>query len=111
MSACPSSFCTVIEQMRGKCVAQGMRRERPVGAHLGRVAFEQIPEGLARHPLATRGDKHRVGGAMMQQFGSRTRQIALKPGNGLLTERHEALLRALAHYAQHARIKAELTHA
>jgi hypothetical protein len=85
-----------------------MRRQ--VRAHVGllRVALDDVPELLARHPVAARGHEQRVGRACAEQRRPRVAQVALDPAVRDFAERHEPFLRALAHHAHDALVEPDL---
>src|SRR6267154_4709814 len=51
-------------------------------------------------------DEHVIAGPFLEYRGPAFLQIAREPGEGLLTQRHETLLRALAENAHHAHVEA-----
>ena len=93
---------TVVEQVRGKGVAQGVRRQRRQHAGRARMLLHQVPEGLARHGAAARGHEQRVARLALENGRARLAQVAHQPGVRLLAERHQAFLAALAARAQGA---------
>ena len=63
------------------------------------VAADQVPERLARHAGAAVGQKQRIA------LPASAFHIPRDPFRRLLAERHQALLRALAHRAHHASVE------
>src|SRR6266852_6507700 len=98
----------MVEQMRGEGVAQRVRRERSAREGCPGALLYQVPERLPRHRTTAPRDEHVVAGPFPQKRGPAFLRIARQPGERLLTERHEALLRALAEDADHAHVEAHL---
>src|SRR2546428_280591 len=71
-----------------------------------RASLDQLPESLPRHRPPAPGHEDEVARALFQQRGPRLLRIARKPGERLLSERYQALLRALAEDAHHAHVEA-----
>ena len=96
----------MVEQVRGKGMAQGVRRQGRGDARLQGVFFDQVPKHGARHrPTgqgAALGHKHRIGGRAAQQSRTGLRQVAVEPLAGHLAKRHQALFVALAQNLDHA---------
>ncbi len=94
--------------MRRERVAQGVRRELRRHIRFARIAFDDVPELLARHRVAARGHEHRVGRARAENLAARLAQVARQPIVRLLAERHEPLLEPLAHRAYDALVETDL---
>src|SRR5690606_14147909 len=92
----------MVEQMGGEGMAQGVWRQRLADAGHPGLVLDAVPEGLAGHLLAAQAGEQHVAGPAVEQEGPRLAQVALDPGDGLLAQRHQALLAALAEYPQHA---------
>src|SRR5690606_8634275 len=99
---------TVIEQMGGKGMAQRVWRQRPGNAGHPGLLLDTMPEGLAGHLRATQAGKQHVAGLAVEQEGPRLAQVAPDPGDGLLAQRHQALLAALAEHPQDALTQIDL---
>src|SRR3569833_1359478 len=89
----------VIEQMRGERVPQGMRRELFGYTGLTGVALDDVPEGLARHPITPPRREQIVGLALEQNLTARAVEEFRQPAHGLFAQRNQPLPVALAHDA------------
>src|SRR4051794_29264101 len=87
---------TVIQQMRGKCMAQRVRGQVFIHAGLLGIALNDVPERLARHGIAATSWKKAVGLAFEQDLETCALCKIGKPLDGFLAERNEALTIALA---------------
>src|SRR5882672_7528396 len=103
-----SKVRTVIEQVRREGMTERVRREILVDPGLARVAFDDVPEGLAGHLVAAARREKKIGLALEQDFGAWPGYKLLQPAYGFLTERNEPLAIALADDAQHALIEIDL---
>ena len=92
----------MVDEMRGKGVAQHVRREPLARDGARAVAPDEMPEGLPRHRPAARRDEQGVGGRISAL------EITLDPVHRFFTQRHEPLLRTLAEHAHHAGIQVHL---
>src|SRR6187399_1611955 len=88
---------SMIEQVRGEGVAQRVRRQLFVDDGLAGVALDDVPEGLARHAVATARREQVVGGAVEQDLAARRAHEVRQPTHGFLTQRDQTLAVALAH--------------
>jgi hypothetical protein len=113
MSAWPSSICTARRSAPwfSRCVAKAWRSvcgDSGEWMPPARVFFDQHPEHHAAHALAVAGDEQVVGLLPAQDGRPRLGEVAHDPLPRHLAERHQALLAALAHDAQHALVEAEV---
>ncbi|MNE28476.1 hypothetical protein D3C80_1219180 [compost metagenome] len=99
---------TVVEQVGGEGMPQGVRRQRLVDAGNPCVVFDTVPEGLARHLLAALTGEQHVAGTAIEQFGATIALVALQPHHRLFTHGHQAFLAALAHHPQHTLAQVDL---
>src|SRR6185437_2544049 len=98
----------VVQQMRGECVAQRVRRELAIHAGLARVALDDVPEGLARHAITASRREHAVGAAIEQDVVAWTVDEGGQPAHGLLAQRNQPLAITLAKHADDALIQIDL---
>ncbi len=90
-------------------VAQHVRRKHRRGnARPDRIALHQQPERLAGHRPAPAGEEERIARAGAGQHRPRCVEIAPDRLDGLLAQRHEALLAALAEHADHTHVEGHL---
>ena len=99
----------VIQEVGRKGVAQRVRGELLGDPGLARVALDDVPEGLARHAIATARGEEVVGLALEQDLPARTPAEFLERPHRLFTERNEPLAIALAEDADDALVDIELT--
>src|SRR5580698_3041952 len=97
-----TQVCTVVEQMRGERMPQRVRREFLRDAGFARVALDDVPEGLARHPIATSRREQVVGLALEQDLTARAPCKIFQPAHRFLTQRDEAFAVAFTEDADHA---------
>src|SRR5690606_11306855 len=100
----------VVQQMRRERVANGVRRQLLVDARLLRVALDDVPESLTRHPVAPPGREKIIRLALEQDLAARAAEELAQPVLRLVPERDEPLAVALADDAQHALVQVELAH-
>src|ERR1700739_4207693 len=98
----------VVEQMGGKGVPQSVRREFLADAGLARVTLDDVPEGLARHAIATPGREQVVGLALEQDLAARAAREFLERAHRLLAERNQPLAIALAEDPDDALVEVDL---
>ncbi|MNB94316.1 hypothetical protein D3C75_414670 [compost metagenome] len=89
-------------------MAQGVRRQRLANPGDLGLMLDPVPEGLARHLLATLAGKQHIAGTSAKQFAAGITHVTLDPDNRLLAHRHQPLLAALAHHAQHPLAQVDL---
>ena len=92
----------VIEKVGGEGVAQSVRGEWFGDPGLDGIALDELPEGLARHAVAAAGRKQEVADPAAEDVQPWTACIVAQPVAGVLAERHQTLLAALAEDAHHA---------
>src|SRR5512134_2024616 len=85
-----------------------MRGELADDIRLLGVALDDVPEGLARHAVATARGKQVFGLALEQDLHPRPGHELAQPALRLLAERDEPLAVALAAHAQHALVEVDL---
>src|SRR6185437_7608561 len=93
---------TMVQQVRGKCMSQCMRREFLSDPGLAGVALDDVPEGLARHPIAAACREQIVGLALEQNLATRALPEVLQPAHGFLAQRNQSLAITLAEDTNHA---------
>ncbi len=98
----------VIQQMRRKGMAQGMRRQFFLDAGLFGITFDDVPKRLARHAIAAARGKQIVRLAFQQDLNARALHELLQPLHGLLAQRNQALAVAFADNAHHTLIQVHL---
>src|ERR1700723_942015 len=62
---------SMVQQVRRESVPQGMRREFLLHAGFLRIAFDDVPKGLARHTVAAASREQVVGLTFQQYFNPR----------------------------------------
>src|ERR1700723_1864025 len=77
---------SMVQQMRRESMSQGMRRELFLHAGFLRIAFDDVPKGLARHAVAAARRKQVVGLPLQQYFNPRALHELLQPVHGLLAQ-------------------------
>src|SRR3569832_1440410 len=98
----------VIEQMRGERVPQGMRRELLGNTGFTGVALDEVPEGLARHPIAPPRREQVVGLALEQNLAARAVEEFRQPTHGFFAQGNQPLAVALAHDANDTLVQVDL---
>src|SRR5262245_35426729 len=91
-------------------VADRMRRQLLLDAGLTRVALDDVPEGLARHPIAAARREQVFGLPLEQDLDTRAVHEFLDPVLRLVAERNQPLAIALPDDTQHALIQVDLIH-
>ena len=72
---------TMVQQVRGKSVAEGMWRKVLLDPRLLRVPLDDVPEGLAGHTVAATGRKEVLGLAFKQDFVPGTPRELAEPAD------------------------------
>src|SRR5579859_3442857 len=97
-----AQVAAVIEQMAGEAVPQRVRRDVFRDAGAARIFLDEHPDGFSTERLAARRDKHLAETVGFRERTARSLEITLNPFNGLLADRDDAFLVALADRAQEA---------
>ena len=79
----------MVQQMRGKRVTQGMRRQGRRDTRLLRVLLDDDPVHLPRPGAAAPRDEQRIVLLAVQDDATRLFHVALDPDPRLLAERHQ----------------------
>lgn len=99
---------TVVKQVGGEGVTQGVGGKGFADAGDFGLMLDAVPEGLAGHLFTALTGKQHVAGPTVEQFVASIAHVTLDPDDGLLPHRHQTLLAALAHDAQHALAQVDL---
>src|SRR3977135_2561785 len=94
--------------MGGESMTQCMRRYSLADTRMLGVAPDQVPECLARHRCAARGNEQRLDLPASKTFGARRLHVTLDPTKHLLTYRHKSFLATFADDAHNAHVLTEL---
>ena len=98
-----------LQQVRGKRMAQHVRAERPRQARLAPVCLEDLPEAdSSQARAAARVDEQFCRRLALQERGPALLQVAGQPCRGLVADRHEALLAALAEAGEVTALEVEV---
>ena len=100
----------VIQQVRGKCMAQHMGRYFGPNTGDGVVVLDAMPERLAGHgaPLAT--GEQGMALVVLQQLSPGTLDVLLQPLMGALSHGHQTLLPAFAGNTDNALTPVDVVH-
>ena len=99
---------TVVDQVGGEGVAQGVGGEVFVDTGSQRVLLDPVPEGLAGHAATPPRGEEGVAGPALEQFLARAAQKIDQPALRLVAQRHQPLLAPLAGDPHHALGEADL---
>ena len=95
----------MVDQVRGKRVAQRVRRDFPGDARRPGVAFDGMPEGLPGHRKGAVAGEQRVAGAPAQDVRPGGGYVAVDPAERHFADRHQTLLAAFADHLHDAGVQ------
>jgi len=98
----------VVEQVRRKGMPQPVRRDVPPDVRRPRMVADAVPERLPRQALAAGRDEHLRHHGSLQQFRAGFPQVGLQPFAGLVTQRNQPLLVALANHPDDSLVEVQI---